>query len=51
VCDRCSQIDERILHYHELAKLVLDKGVLESIAQLIANLEAEKRILHPTPEN
>jgi hypothetical protein len=50
VCDRCSQIDERIRHYQGLAKLVLDKGALESIAQLISNLEAEKRILHPTPE-
>ena len=49
MCDRCSKIDERIRHYQDLAKLVLDQGALESIARLIVGLEAENRILHPIP--
>ena len=50
MCNRCVEIDDQTARYRALAKSVTDKAALESIARLIAALDAEKLSLHPEPE-
>jgi hypothetical protein len=47
MCAKCAEIDRRIQHLKELASRLLDAPALDGIAALIAELEAQKRALHP----
>jgi hypothetical protein len=48
MCEGCRKIEEKIAHYREMASYVMDRPTLDSIDVLVARLEAEKRVLHPT---
>jgi hypothetical protein len=47
MCDGCRKIEEKIAHYREMASYVMDRPILDSIDVLVAQLEEEKRVLHP----
>ena len=47
MCGECLQIDRQIERLRGLALRVLDQQTLNAIAELIAELEAKKRALHP----
>jgi FAD/FMN-containing dehydrogenase len=47
VCEKCEELDGRINHYRQIARGVSDKLALEGIEQLIRDMEAKKRELHP----
>jgi hypothetical protein len=46
MCDKCIEIDEKIEHYQSLAARLLDPLTNERIAELIADLEAQKAGFH-----
>jgi hypothetical protein len=50
MCDKCIEIDEKIEHYRELASSVSDQRTSEGVAELIADLQAQKDTLHPKQE-
>ena len=47
MCDKCVEIDRKILRLKELARRMPDRQTLDGIAALIAELEAQKADLHP----
>jgi hypothetical protein len=51
MCDKCDEIDGRLVRYRQLSSAVTDKLALESIDRLIADLEYQKTLLHPKPED
>jgi len=50
MCWKCEEIDKRVPHYRAIGARLTDKQTLEGIQQLIAALEAEKKTLHPEPQ-
>ena len=46
MCEKCDEIDQRIAHYRELAKRVIDQQTLDGIARLIAGMTGEKASFH-----
>jgi hypothetical protein len=50
MCQSCLEIDGKIEHYQKLRRLIADLLTIESIDQLIADLEIKKDALHPAPE-
>jgi len=49
VCDKCKPMDARISHYRQILKAILDKQTVDGIQQLINEIEAAKKSLHPDP--
>ena len=47
MCEKCVEIDGKIEHYRNLSSLVTDQQALDGIKLLVAQMEAEKRALHP----
>jgi len=47
MCEKCKAIDDQIARFRRLGAQVSDPQTLEGIARLIAELEAQKRALHP----
>jgi hypothetical protein len=47
MCEKCKQLDERIARYRDLSHRVTDQQTLEGIKRLIADLDAQKKVLHP----
>ncbi|MGY4627485.1 hypothetical protein [Bradyrhizobium sp. USDA 4486] len=47
MCEKCSELDEKIEHYKALLSRITDKITLDGIAELIAELLAKKAELHP----
>jgi hypothetical protein len=47
MCDKCIELDRRIVHYGALSTGVQDAAALEGIRFLIAKYEADKKALHP----
>jgi hypothetical protein len=47
MCGQCDQIDIKIKRLQVIARRILDQQTLDGIAELIAELEAEKAALHP----
>lgn len=47
MCEGCRKIEEKIAHYREIASYVMDRPTLDSIDALVAQLEEDKRALHP----
>ena len=47
MCDKCDAMDKRIEHYRTLAVRVTDQATIDGIQKLTADLEAQKRALHP----
>jgi hypothetical protein len=50
MCDKCTDIDEKVAHYSDLASRLLDQLVLERLEALIADLLRAKETLHPKAE-
>ena len=47
MCEECKPIDERIERYRRLAKGINDPQTIDVIARMVAELEAQKKALHP----
>jgi hypothetical protein len=47
MCDKCKPLDERIAHYRKLLRAILDQQTVDGIGQLIQEIEAQKKSLHP----
>jgi hypothetical protein len=50
MCEKCKPIDDRIARYRRLGAQISDAQTLNGIARLIAELEVQKRALHPEQE-
>jgi hypothetical protein len=50
MCEKCGEIDGKISHYMWIKSRLVDPKTLKAIDDLIAKLEAEKRVLHPDQE-
>ena len=50
MCDKCKPIDDRIARYRRLGAHISDAQTQDGIARLIAELEVQKRDLHPEQE-
>jgi hypothetical protein len=46
MCDKCTELDERIEHYRVLLVRITDPQTVEAIAALIDRLRQEKAALH-----
>jgi hypothetical protein len=50
MCEKCDDIDAKIIRYKRLASQINDKILNDGIAQLIEKVLAEKASLHPEPD-
>ena len=50
MCEKCAQLNEKIVHCKALSKHITDQLTLDGIAILIGQYEAQKRELHPSKE-
>jgi hypothetical protein len=50
VCEKCDQIDLKIAWYQRLCRNINDEQTLTVAKGLIAELEAQKKYLHPESE-
>jgi len=48
MCDKCSEIDEKIAHYKDIAARIMDDLLTERIEAMIAERLAAKEQLHFT---
>jgi hypothetical protein len=47
MCDKCEQLDKKIEHYQKLLLGIADQLTVDRIKSLIADLQAQKTVLHP----
>jgi hypothetical protein len=47
MCEKCVKIDETIERYHRVRLSISDQATVDKAIELIAELEAQKRALHP----
>jgi hypothetical protein len=47
MCDKCDELDKKIEHYRRLARQITDRQFNERALILIAELEGNKKTLHP----
>jgi hypothetical protein len=47
MCEKCEQLDKKIGHYQKLLFGVTDQLTVDRIKSLIADLHAQKVVLHP----
>ena len=47
MCEKCAQLNEKIVHCKALSRQTTDQLTLDGIAILIGQYEAQKRELHP----
>jgi hypothetical protein len=47
MCEKCTELDEKIEHYRRFASYPFDPLTTERIKDLIAELEQQKKALHP----
>ena len=50
MCDKCTELDEKIGHLKDLATRVLDQMTTDGIADLVRELRDKKKKLHPDQE-
>jgi hypothetical protein len=50
MCEKCDDIDAKIIRYKRLASQINDKILNDGIAQLMEKMLAEKASLHPEPD-
>ncbi|CAN7688489.1 hypothetical protein LJR220_006632 [Bradyrhizobium sp. LjRoot220] len=46
MCEKCTELDDKIEHYKRISTYVTDQLTLEGIAGLIKQMKAEKAALH-----
>jgi hypothetical protein len=47
MCDKCEEIDKKIVHYRRISSSITDQFTIDGIKDLIVRLEAQKAALHP----
>jgi hypothetical protein len=47
MCEKCVEIDAKIMRMRDIALRLLDQQTLDGIADLVKELEAQKVALHP----
>jgi hypothetical protein len=47
MCDKCIDIDKNIERYRNVQRSILDQNTLDRAKEMIAELEAQKKALHP----
>jgi len=47
MCEKCAQLDEKVLRCNALSKQITDPLTLNGIAILVGQYEAQRRALHP----
>ena len=47
MCDKCTEIDDRIKHYRDIASRITDQRTVDGIKKLIVDLQAKKTALRP----
>jgi hypothetical protein len=47
MCDKCAPLDKKIEHYQKLFLGIDDHATIDGIKSLIADLQAQKAVLHP----
>jgi hypothetical protein len=50
MCDKCVELDEKIVRYRRISSSIMDQFRIDKIKELIADAEAEKATLHPEQE-
>jgi hypothetical protein len=48
MCDKCTEIDEKVAHYQALTRRLLDQSTLERVEAMIADMLALKQLFHPS---
>jgi hypothetical protein len=47
MCEKCVEVEKKIAHYRLIESRMTDQTVLDGIKVLVAQLEAQKKELHP----
>jgi hypothetical protein len=47
MCEKCTELDNKIERYHKLSVSISDRQVLDGIKALITEMQAQKAALHP----
>ena len=50
MCDKCTELDEKIDHYRRISRSITDQLTIDRINEVIAKYEAQKAALHPDQE-
>jgi uncharacterized protein YmfQ (DUF2313 family) len=51
MCDKCAELDGKIEHYERIRASIGDQVTVDRIRELVAEMNAQKAILHPEPDN
>jgi hypothetical protein len=49
MCEKCVELDEKIERYRLIKSNIADQALNDAADRLIAEMEAEKDSLHPSP--
>ena len=47
MCDKCEKLDKKIEHYETILVSIGDRATVERLTAMIADLQAQKVVLHP----
>jgi hypothetical protein len=47
MCDKCEKLDKKIEHYETMLVSIGDRATVERLTAMIADLQAQKVVLHP----
>ena len=50
MCDKCVEIDEKIKRFENIMRSISDQPTIDGAKRLIAELQAQKAVLHPQRE-
>ena len=50
MCDKCVEIDEKIRRYQNILRSITDQATIGGAKRLIAELQAQKAVLHQQRE-
>jgi hypothetical protein len=50
MCDKCAKLDKKIEHYETMIVSIGDRGTVERLMALVADLQVQKAALHPEQE-
>jgi hypothetical protein len=50
MCETCNELDKKIEHYRKIAFSLNDQLTVDRIKTLVAQLEGQKKALHPEIE-
>ena len=50
MCDKCVELDKKMLRYERLSSAITDQRTLDGIKELIKRMKAQQAALHPEQE-